>query len=72
MRTPPVPRPVYPDLSSREMEVEASYINGVLGLQLAPGAISELLRRCRRSQADAICDGCGRRPGCRCRGLWPV
>lgn len=43
---PARPAPVYPDLAPREMEVETSYINGVLGLELAQADITRLLRRC--------------------------
>lgn len=35
---------VYPDLSPREMEVDAAHVNGVLGLDLAPADIARLLR----------------------------
>lgn len=41
---------VYPDLTSRDMEVEAPHINGVLGLELQP---QEICRQLRRMQLDA-------------------
>lgn len=48
---------VYPDLSPRELEVESSYVNGALGLDLGQEEMGRLLRS---MQLDAEPSGAGR------------